>query len=729
MDENLLVDAYQSIITDLERPKITKQTDGENINTIRDFDYYLQKEDMVSYFIDKFNVDRSSSEELFQTLLQRGFIVELPEEVDKENVDAFRSLHMDVLLRSAEIRTKWSYMRYIVSPKFLLHSVTSPSKQDRKYVPSSEGLINNYLYNSIKEYFGLEKASDDYINILKDYLPQGLDGYQAYSLGRMLQSDKQLNVITAPTGSGKTEIFLLFILAKLIRSKANGESERAVFVYPRKTLSVDQSSRMIRLLKKANDYGYRLTFGLRDGTTPKKHEVKDGQLFRGIKCPECGSDLVYKIQNQSVRCDSCNSSLDFINSTRNSMGKNPPEMIVTNMWALEVRIMDNLEKDLNVDTFRDLGSLVIDEAHEYTGLGGGLISYLVNLILSTSEKNPKIIVSSATIPSPKEFASKISGIATDHCQIYDFNETAKKLNEDYGIQFTGKRLVIIGVFDINPRYSWSTYCMLWATMTSFLNYSYKLDAKKHKPQSIVFINNIKELRRTYRGYEENISLGEPRDHLIGPQEYGQPLNSLDPYSYWHYLTLNSRNSVLNLFRNDQKLTTLLYRAGEMHTQATEDERKRVIESLSGEGEEIATVFSTSSLELGVDYKNVSFILNTGISNPLSLAQRIGRGGRDPNTMRTVLGIVLARNIPSEYLAINDPETVNRLTPAIPEDTAPLPIATDNPQVKKRGKLVEAISSIAKDGKRTYASGKPIKSWTKFKGFMSEIMKHMEGEQH
>ena len=111
---------------------------------------------------------------------------------------------------------------------------------------------------------------------------------------------------------------------------------------------------------------------------------------------------------------------------------------------------------------------------------------------------------------------------------------------------------------------------------------------------------------------------------------------------------------------------------------------------------------------------------------MSLVQRIGRGGRKSNTLRTVLGIILARNIPSESLTIHDPNITERLAPSFRSSTVQsLPIATDNPQVIRRGILVSSISTLAKSGRKTYASREPIKTMHELREFMLEIIETMK----
>jgi len=728
MGDEILTRAYHSIITELEVPRVSKEEKSERrkIYTIREPKYYLTKDAIISHLKNKFK----DAERIFEELKSRGFLIELSEQPEDFETNKFRTLHMDVLIRSSEIRTRWTDRRYIVTPKFMWDFVEAPSERDRKYLPEGgeKDILSSKLYNSIVHFFGDSKLTQDFISIMRKYLPSGLDGYQAYTLASMLESKNKIHVITAPTGAGKTEIFFLYILAWLMKNKYKyNKIKRVLLVYPRRTLSIDQSGRLIRLLKIASDYGYDFSFGLRDGHTPKKEKIKDGDAFRGIRCPICNGKLVYDLKSGSVRCDSCNNKLLFVKSTKEAMGKENPDVIITTMWALEVRMMDNTLNDLNINVFSDVGTIVVDEAHEYTGLSGGLVHHLIKLLTKLAKNDVNIIISSATMPSAIDFAFKLTGMSKSETQQYDFTEIKNKLQRS-GITFSGRRLVLIGIFNINPRFSWSTYCQLWAVMMAFLNYAYSLDKKKtYKPQSIIFINNIKELRRTCLGYEENISLGEPRDHIIGPKEVGKPLPSIDPFCYWHFLAYKHREEIINRFINSERLEELTEKVAEMHSSVKDPEvRERVITSLeSGKG--LGVIFSTSSLELGVDYQNVSFILNVGFSNPLSLVQRIGRGGRKTNSLRTVLGIILFRNLPTETISIHRPDLKERLSPSYSSKEALL-VATDNPQVIRRAKIIESISLLAKKGRSTYASGRAIKSINKLQEFLSEIIECMGGEK-
>jgi len=716
--------AYHKLITNIEVPKVSQGMEGPPY-TIHNLNYYLKIEEILRVLRDKFPEDKAVK--VFQKLIDKGFLIEIEK-------GKYRSLHMDVLVRSAAIRTMWSYEEYILSPRFNIYSVPLPDERDRSIKPKISGnVISRRLHAAIESFFGNKQLSTKYLEIIADYLGRdkwGLDPFQAQALSELLLSGKKVHVLTAPTGSGKTIIFTFYILARLMRAKSKGLIERAILVYPRRILSINQAGRIIRLLYTASKHGFNFSFGLRDSATPREKEFKPGTPFREIKCPRCGGKLVYwqtKKRLHAVKCEKCNTEYDFILSSRSAMGRNPPDIIVTNMWALETRLMDSNVKDLNVNHLSNVGVVIIDEAHEYTGLSAGLVSVLIRLLSIVARGNfardaeswnstPTIIFSSATIPSPVEFAAKIIGTRIEGVVHHDFFKTISDVG---GVK--GKRLVILGLFDMSPNYSWSTYAQLWAVMMTFINYTYTLDEKKFRPQSIIFINNIKELRRTIRGYEESINLGEPRDHIIGPE--GKKLTPLDPYMYTHYPSPETLLQIENGIKIKGKLPELLGKTAPMHSQASSEDRQRVISALEGKGD-IAVVFSTSSLELGIDYENVSFILNIGLENPISLAQRIGRGGRSSSCLRTVLGILITKNIPKEAFILHDVDIWERLNPAPRKFSLGLPVAVENPQVLKRNCLTNSITKLALDGENTYASGPGLKSITSLKNYLQKIRKKL-----
>ncbi|AIU70698.1 hypothetical protein TEU_10330 [Thermococcus eurythermalis] len=676
-------------------------------------------------------------DECFNGLVKRGFIVKVG--------NGYRSLHMDVAIRSAFLRTSPNSPPYVVSPRLALYEIPIPSNEDRRISPGrhyrDEGFkkVENVLVKSIVGFFG--ENGTKYAEIYKEFLRRhfgdgGLDAFQALALSRLLREGYppvgKTFIITAPTGSGKTEIFTLYMIAKLIKAVMDGTEERVVLVYPRKALSVDQAGRIIEMLKLLNDilrrHGIerRITFGIRDGETPRdlgklKEFLRESNSFRGI----LGKDknkFVYEIRDGKAVVSKNGVVYDFIVPLRRDMGDNPPTVLVTNTWALETRLLDNTKKDIGARYFEKVSLVVFDEAHEYTGLGGALVAGNIELMAKVSKMPLDIVLSSATVPNPKDFAERLSG--RSNVVHVDFREHVKVLEGDYGVKFKGKRLVLMGIYDILPTVSWSTYAQLWAVYMSFLHYCYSNGGKNYWPKSLIFIQNIKEIRRVKRGFDNNISLGEPKDHLY---LFGDRRPSTDPFSYTHYVPPSLWGYLDSVFTNESPyLKELLDKVAMMYSELPKGEREAIIKDLKEPKSNLATVLTTSSLELGVDYDGVSFILNVGFENPISLRQRIGRGGRSMESMRTVLGIILTKKVPTEAFLLYDPNIWDKLHPMQRQDEGQLIVSTENPQVKVRNLLTEAVVNLALAGEPTYASDEALKGKDRMVEFLKKVLDKVEG---
>jgi DEAD/DEAH box helicase domain-containing protein len=715
--------AYHSIITELEAPRIAgisgNINEGEwySINNVK---YLVTYEELKDFLKNKgFN----NSDSIIKSLIGKGFLVQLP--LGKADYQPLRSLHMDILVRSSQITTMHGNPPYILSYKFAITRLKVPVREDRTIIPGGNNPSWSKLQSAILLFFNNNRElANIYTDILKEYLSRrgtGLDGFQAYVLREMLSSDKSTYAIVAPTGSGKTEIYLFYSLAMVMKWRLleNDRRKKVLLVYPRKALTIDQAYRVIELLSIANDSlgdKYRLTFGIRDGDTPvgiaasrRQRDlrlVERGEPFRGVACPHCKGQLAYDSMD-SVICKSCDKKFDFIKTVRKTVAH--ADIIAMNPWALETRLLDSAVEDVGAKALSDVALAVFDEAHEYTGVSGGVLATLLDVLRGISDqKNVKLVFSSATIPDPRDFIVKLSG--DSNCEIFDFNYEVAGGR----LQIKGERLVILAHFMMNPRYSWNTYCQLWSVLMAFLSYAYKL-CKLPQPQSILFVNNIRELRRVKSGYIENLRLGEPKDHLA------DSLDSLDPYCYWHYLPNNLVNQIRERALRGKLFDELKDLVVEIHSEVPRESREGAAARLrSGEG---LVALSTSSLELGVDYDGVGFVLNSGLDNPISLVQRIGRGGRSDKTMRTVLGIILARALPTEMLKTYE-ESFMKALATMSISGYKLFITKDNPQVIKRGILIESIAKLAKKGENTYASGAskgPIRDPETLQSFIKDII--------
>ncbi|MCX8209215.1 MAG: DEAD/DEAH box helicase [Sulfolobales archaeon] len=162
-------------------------------------------------------------------------------------------------------------------------------------------------------------------------------------------------VISAGTGTGKTEAFFLPLLKKVAESA--GPNPRALVLYPTKALARDQ-------LKRFSEY---MVFGatsvsVYDGDTPR--------------------------------------------STRTRIASNPTTFIITNPDMLHVGLMYSP----HVRRFaRTAGTFVFDELHVYEGVLGSHIHNLFHRVKLYRGESPQVVASSATIGNPREFAEALFG--------------------------------------------------------------------------------------------------------------------------------------------------------------------------------------------------------------------------------------------------------------------------------------------------------------------------------
>ena len=682
-----------------------------------------------------------------EKLVSEGYLVKTA-----WNSNLYRTIHMDVAIKSAFLRTYYKTDPYIISPRIAIYKLPIATKADRKlnmdYCSKNPKIkptckFWQALVKQLKSFFDdNEEALNIYLEFLDKYFGKGgLDPFQAHALALLLNRDgltlpHRSTIILAPTGFGKTEIFTLYMIAKILKNKMKTKetNENAVLVYPRKALAIDQTSRLIKMLLILNDIltkknRPKITLGLRDGSTPRSlYEVQKilhekGNSFRGIVID--GIPLEYEITNGKVLVQMKDKTLDFIIPTKIDMYNRRPDILITNMWALEWRLLDSISaKDISSEYFQYTSTLIIDEVHEYHGISAGFINILINLIRKINETGQlDIIFSTATLPKPEKFIEKISDMKPLKIDFKKFIDDYSKMDSNSNI-YQGSRLVIIGIYDIKPTVSWSTYTQLWAIMTSFINFSNRWQNKKFAPKSLIFIQNISEIRSVISGILENINLGEPRDHLVYQlYDIGSP--SLCAYSFLNYVDSNAYEQYIKTKMND-KFTELLEMVTEMHSELEDKDKKEVIRDLKDNQDyRYSTIITTSSLELGVDYGSVSFILNGGFDNPISLSQRIGRAGRSIDSLYTSLGIIVTKKVPTESFYLHDPNIWDLLNPFYIERDKPLPVTRDIPRIKERYILEKAILSLALKGISTYNSGRNlIRNTDMLTKFINKILKEV-----
>jgi DEAD/DEAH box helicase domain-containing protein len=183
-----------------------------------------------------------------------------------------------------------------------------------------------------------------------------LYSHQCEAINR-IRSGKNV-IITTPTASGKTLAFNLPVFESL----ALDQEARALYLYPTKALSNDQ---LITLKQMTQFTGIPASPAIYDGDTPQS-------------------------QRAAIRENS------------RIVISNPHEMHQVLSWHAKWRPF-----------FSGLKFIVIDEAHRYRGVFGSHIAFLLRRLLRLCHfygSSPQVILSTATLANPLEFAGKLTGL-------------------------------------------------------------------------------------------------------------------------------------------------------------------------------------------------------------------------------------------------------------------------------------------------------------------------------
>lgn len=263
--------------------------------------------------------------------------------------------------------------------------------------------------------------------------PIRLRYHQAEALVHSLQQGTAAGrnvVVTSGTGSGKTEAFLLPILARIVdealqyapdppvdswwaaprpawkpsrQTDARPAATRALVLYPTNALVEDQITRLRRAIRSlaANEGGPRLWFGRYTSSTlgtgsPPPRGGRDRRL-------DSVADEVRSIQHEYDRLRKVGVADDLLGQfpdptqgemvVRWDMVAAPPDLLVTNYSMLNAMLMRDVEEPL-FDRTRQwieaggIFTLVVDELHLYRGTAGSEVAMIVRNLLNRLGLSP-----------------------------------------------------------------------------------------------------------------------------------------------------------------------------------------------------------------------------------------------------------------------------------------------------------------------------------------------------
>lgn len=257
--------------------------------------------------------------------------------------------------------------------------------------------------------------------------------------------DKKDLIVTTGTGSGKTECFLLPILANIIieasqRPKSyKTKGVRALLLYPMNALVSDQLGRLRKMIGDErvvnylkSQFGRQIRFGMYTSRTPYpglRTSRKDQRYIKDIlqyyvktmkETPELMTKLkergrwpakdvlqFYGSEGEQWKNRLITSNNDAELFTRHEMQENCPDILITNYSMLEYMLMRPIERSIFEQTKEWLNSdpenkliLVLDEAHMYRGAAGAEVALLIRRLqnrLGISRERMHCILTSASI--------------------------------------------------------------------------------------------------------------------------------------------------------------------------------------------------------------------------------------------------------------------------------------------------------------------------------------------
>ncbi|WP_460025393.1 DEAD/DEAH box helicase [Infirmifilum sp. SLHALR2] len=652
--EDEIVDAYHALI-DLEYRKYVNSNE-------RFEDSWHSYNEAIGIISSCLSKPPTEAGEIFRDLLERGFIVRI-------GGDKYRTLHFDIAYRASNIRIEHGSLRYPLEAKVYVRDEEIPRFDDHPFAALRDA-VDPEVYEA------LEYA------IFKDVNPRepgriaGFSDFQLRAIRALLKGDKRAYILIAPTSGGKTYAFLIPILAKIIEAKLQGgEGEKrvkALIIYPRKALERDQLNKIIAILYRINYYfkhvkglNTEITIGIDDGETPWERGVRSRTSYRGAICPYSDGSLEYFVASgfKGIRCRHCGRRFDWIYGYREQIWSEKPDILITNVWTLDFRLPSRtIEHDYAL--FKGLSIIVLDEAHVYQSLLGGNVRYLLKRLKLASSGEPMIVLSSATISKPEEFGKNILDL--EPSKEFEVVEAGKK---------RAKKKVVYLIMAVHPQRSWETavyeLALLLATVFKYRGL-----------QSVIFIDSLRELYRVHSQMLRVAALyyQEPKDHF----DANIVADPDDPYNYQVYM---KRGDTFDPYNTPIEI----YNYVKLHHANVKD--REIIEREFVDGR-LGVLISTSTLELGVDYPNVSIVATIGIPFMLeSIPQRIGRAGRDrKKTLNTTLAIILLRNTPLELYYLYKPEDL--IEGYRKKD---IPVAWRNIAVKKYHALFTVFDEMARNG--------------------------------
>ena len=204
-------------------------------------------------------------------------------------------------------------------------------------------------------------------------------------------------LVSAGTGSGKTECFMVPMLSDLLSDEAKGRltGVRAIIVYPLNALIESQRERLSAWTEQLKD---RLSFALYNGMTPPTPRKVDRAR---LAAAELGD--------------------------REAIRETPPSILVTNVTMLEYMLLRAEDRPILERSQGLLRWIVLDEAHSYVGAQAAEMALLLRRVraaFGVAPEDVRLMATSATISDGSDtedklarFLGDLAGVSPDETKV------------------------------------------------------------------------------------------------------------------------------------------------------------------------------------------------------------------------------------------------------------------------------------------------------------------------
>jgi len=541
-------------------------------------------------------------------------------------------------------------------------------------------------------------------------------------LRELRASDAQCRplLLSIPTGGGKTEAFLIPLIAHLYDQKRARHTEphvRNLIIYPTRALANDQAKRITEILYTLNQGAiddHKVSIGVLTGDTPYSGTNLATERSLLQVCPACSSiitdfrtrDLADGTEINYARCG-CGAEIDFFRLTRWDIINAPPDILITSPDIINRTLQSpRYHRVLFNETVE---AAVFDEIHMYEGVFGCNVAHLLRRFEEACGKKPLYIGVSATIRNAKALASLIfdadlesvrylrparpGDTITDEKRPYlDYDVPPARLRHHYAV----------APAEFKPR-------KFQKTITTTLNFADALGHLVRDPhfrKTLIFANfrqDTDDIVRFLRDQEARY-YGPYRDRVLPKLLSSLHATGSTADADLTRAEVGIARAVDRWYRRGLDLGCLYRPPLEIgwHRGGLEKEERvkavnrfssarRLTASSAAGGDEwpIDVMVATRTLELGIDIGDVTTVINS--SAPFTVneyTQRIGRGGRK----RDSLALTVVN--PTNPLDLYFMRHFDRYVHATAEDFEDAPIIISNRDVLRSHLYARLLDRLA-----------------------------------